>query len=273
MSLHLYLLMIEGDQLARLREVFTAFNYEILRTDNVAGADWESVEEAMEDNCPEPGKVKKAAWYNRGWTIIWDPELVLASGVDEEVHAKLSRELGGRILGVVCEGTSGSYSFVQFAEGRLSRRLAYSFDGEGLEQSGEALEVEPDDLEKIDEDDTVEMMRRITGIGLADLREAASYTIYLLGEPRQRDSEESHWADSSKAEYEQQVRDLERIARDSPYASWLKDRARAKLREMSEDQSFPEWLRSQAREAFERLGPAAPERTAGLWRRVLRGRS
>ncbi len=100
------------------------------------------------------------------WTVIADPHLRL---VQFEAGAELSR--GGRCLAFVVSDVSTTYGFWLWAEGEIRRRVVYS-EGELLEEHGEPLAEEAGLPDPAVEDYVLELVERVTGLGLTELLDA-----------------------------------------------------------------------------------------------------
>jgi hypothetical protein len=141
MAMHVSILLIEGDHMSRLDEIFDAFHTEF-KTENIG-------EDAMYDTFLEAAKaldpmpfVRNEEWKAtcscNGWTVIIDPNLWMML---DEACLSLSRDLPARIFGMVCEGTSGTYGFNLYENGEKVRDLC-SEDSQIVADSGTPLEIE-----------------------------------------------------------------------------------------------------------------------------------
>jgi len=179
MSLHAGLLMIKGNHLDRIGDIFTAFNYRL--TGTVEHVDnWAEALEAMQ--YPRPGKsreiVYKTVFVHSGWTVILDPEMLML--VDEDACTQVSRALGSPIFGMVCEGTSNSYGYSLYD--RKLVRAFWSGDGEVFDNRGDKIpEEESIALEGIFEDDVLRVMERL-GVNYFDFENLRAFEVFELDE-------------------------------------------------------------------------------------------
>lgn len=187
MAFYTAVVMVRGNHLAGLPAVFELFDYRV-KSGPTALKSWDQVMEALADPAqPDPtGKgdrtLPKAACLINGWTVILDPELIMAS--DDEPCVKLSRQLKSRVFALHCESTTGAYRY-GFYEGRLLRVAGY-VDGTLEEDEGPRQPEEGDlgdarDPAEVSKDDVLGIMQR-TGVDyLNDLSVAKEYYLYELG--------------------------------------------------------------------------------------------
>ena len=155
MSMHASLLMIEGNHLDRLKEIFEDFGYADTGQDKVVGQfeDLPAVDQWVISRTRE----RNTGFFSQGWTVIMNAMVMLAY---EETCSQLSKKLNSRIFGMVCEGTSGSYGFWLYD--RDKKRSFLSTDGEITDNFGEPLPGESA-LNKNDifEDDILLLMKSL----------------------------------------------------------------------------------------------------------------
>ena len=158
MSLHIGLLMIKGNHLAHLDEVLESFNYHGTGNDRDV-AQWDEAASYLSNWMLTRSRVLKAACFHQGWTVIFDPEMVMAS--DEDACQALSTTAQARVFGMTCEGASNTYAFSLF-DGKKIRGY-FAVDGEVFEDFGDPLPEESglNSDKAYFEDDILEIMQRI----------------------------------------------------------------------------------------------------------------
>jgi hypothetical protein len=133
--MHISVVSIEGDHLAEVGEVFKKCNYVIENTFTVATGKQASRELGSELGSH---RVVKLAYVAKGWTFIVETELVLFT---DDVWLGYSRKWKTRVMGWLCEGTSGSYGFTLYQAGKM-RRQVFSVDGDISVEEGEPVPEE-----------------------------------------------------------------------------------------------------------------------------------
>jgi hypothetical protein len=150
MSLHIGVVLIQGERTKDVEEILSETNYK----------DVETYKRTLKEHGLQD--VGISVFFN-GWTAILDPELVMAN--DEETWTTVSSRLQTRIFTMMCEGASSSYSFDQFEKGARVRGF-YSLEGETVESTGSALQAEKGlNLNSAFlEDEMTTIMQKVTGI-------------------------------------------------------------------------------------------------------------
>src|SRR5213594_95404 len=259
MSLNVHALMIDGNRIRELSEVFGAYGYEDIRRDRVLlPTDRKDLEEALSDPPRGPNLMVKVVWFTKGWTIIWDPHNNMP--LRPEPCLKLSRQLQARVLGIVWEGQDQpdhpTFGFALFDHGRHIRSVEGGrFVGNGCMSGGvwaegEPVDGEPPNPEGINVRHIEEMVQMATGVSLNELKLADYYVVKELhtGPMETWDSE----LEKVRPELEKQVQDLERIVTDSSFSTRIRQGAKDRLRAFVHDVTRPEWFRIEAAEALAR---------------------
>ena len=178
MSLHTGLLMINTDVRDNLSDIFSRFDYVPVGSTKV-----NSFERAgQEMSYPRPDKprnlVHKAVAIIEGWTVIIDPEMAMA--LEKELCTELSTELGVKIFSMICEGASGTYSFMLTENGE--QRVFLSIEGEIHESKGSPIpEEEGINLETLFQDDVLLIMDKL-GVDYSRIETCPEFDVWELDE-------------------------------------------------------------------------------------------
>jgi hypothetical protein len=158
MSLHIGLLMIEGNHLPHLGEMLEGFSYHDTGNDREV-VQWDEATNYLSNWMLTRSRVLKVACFHQGWTVIFDPEMVMAS--DADACQALSTTAQACVFGMICEGTSNTYAFNLF-DGKKVRGY-FSVDGEVFEDFGSPLPEESglNSDRAYFEDDILAIMQRI----------------------------------------------------------------------------------------------------------------
>jgi hypothetical protein len=177
MSMHGSFIMIQGNHIASLPEVFSRFKYTTTNPPRLIYG-WKGTLNALE--YPTKGKPKtivyKAACYVNNWTVIYDPEMLMVN--DEIACSNVSNWLNTRIFGMICEGASNTYAYIYCNE-NLTRSY-WIGDGEVFKDSGEKFPEEPA-IQSIGEHDVVEIMSQL-GVDLKELEEVNDFYLFEFDE-------------------------------------------------------------------------------------------
>lgn len=165
--------MIEGNHLAELSEVFEVFEYQDTGNDRVL-KEWSQAANLLSSWMLSRSRVLKLACFHQGWTIIFDPEMVMPS--NENACHEISSRFHTRVFGMICEGASNTYAFSLFD--RQKMRSYFSVGGEVLGIFGEPLleEKHLDQAQAYFEDDILAIMQ---GIGV-DYEKVINEADYLV---------------------------------------------------------------------------------------------
>lgn len=170
--------MVRADAQEGMAEVFETFHYGVLSRKTVDSAD--AAFDAMEwprDDKPRT-TVHKAVTFVNGWTVVFDPEMVMIS--EEDAMTALARRYDAPVFGMICEGASASYAFSFFNP--EPRRAYFVSDGEVGVDRGEPLPEEADiDVSSLFEDDVLEVMTRL-GVPYSEIETAGSFDVWELDE-------------------------------------------------------------------------------------------
>jgi hypothetical protein len=175
MSLNTGLIMIKGNHLDRLEQVFDAFKYRW--TGRVRQVDdWDDAWEAMRPD-PSPGVVRHAVLVHNGWTIILDYESVLWT--DEEACREVSQKLQSRVFAMSCAGVASSYAY-RLWEGTRVRKVWWEPSGGIFENEGEPLpEEEGIDFNLVGEEEVLMVMERLS-VDYSELQEVEAFQVVEL---------------------------------------------------------------------------------------------
>src|SRR5947208_16987095 len=98
MSLNVHALMIDGNRIRELSEVFGAHGYEDIRRDRVLlPTDRKDLEEALSDPSGGPNLMVKVVWFTKGWSMLWDAHTNMPLRL--EPCLELSRQVKARVSG------------------------------------------------------------------------------------------------------------------------------------------------------------------------------
>jgi hypothetical protein len=170
-GMHIVIVAIEGDHHKEISDVLKDCKYKIEKTRTVKTGD----EASKEMGKSEKSRVSKAVYVANGWTFIVDPEMVLMT---DDIWLKYSKKWKNRVIGWICEDTSGTYGLAQYKEGK-KQRLIVSVDGEIKAKEGTPL---PEEAKfKWEDASTDRLMKLLKKIGpdydyLAD----REYTVFTL---------------------------------------------------------------------------------------------
>lgn len=179
MSLHASIIMINCDVTEKIKSIFETFDY-ICPESPKLSSQWNEVCDSF--TYPQPGKdrniVSKAVSFINGWSVILDPELVLA--IEYDKWNQFAQQFHAPIFTMICEGASGTYSF--FYTDGTNARTFFSIAGDTQEDSGKKILQEAGiDLNSIFEDDILLVMEKL-GVKFRDIEEATEYQIWELDE-------------------------------------------------------------------------------------------
>jgi hypothetical protein len=170
--------MVRANVIANMGSVFETFNYRPLRSEVVNG--WTRAMAALAYPRPDAARehVHKAVVWHSGWTVVLDPELVMAT--EEAACTALARKAGAPVFTMLCEGTSGSYAFSLY-DPEL-KRAYFVVDGEVHDDRGVPIPEEKDlRMEALFEDDVLLIMERL-GVRYQSLETLDTFTIWTLDE-------------------------------------------------------------------------------------------
>ena len=134
-GLHVAVVAIEGNHLAEIEDVFKKCKYEVKKSSKVKTAKEASRELGQK---LDGDRVTKAAYFASGWTFVVDTELVM---FENDVWLEYSREWKTRVIGCLCEETSGTFGLTLLKSGKKVRHVV-SVDGEVKVDEGKALTEE-----------------------------------------------------------------------------------------------------------------------------------
>jgi hypothetical protein len=178
--------MIEGNHLPDLDEALESFDYHNTGNDRVV-AQWDEAASYLSNWMLTRSRVLKVACFHQGWTVIFDPEMVMAS--DADACQALSTTAQARVFGMICEGTSNTYAFSLFDGKKI--RGHFALDGEVFEDFGDPLPEESglNSDKAYFEDDILVIMQRI-GVNYGKvISESTHFVIKELDEGDENPSE------------------------------------------------------------------------------------
>jgi hypothetical protein len=132
---HFAVVAVEGNHLAEIGDVFKKCKYVVEKSSKVTTGKEASLDLGRK---LDGDRVTKAAYFASGWTFIVDPELVMFSS---DVWLDYSRKWKTRVIGCLCESTSGTYGLAVFKSGKKKRQVV-SVDREIKVDEGKALAEE-----------------------------------------------------------------------------------------------------------------------------------
>lgn len=189
MSMHGSFIMVQGNHMTSLPEVFSRYKYVPTSPPKQING-WKEMLEAVK--YPTKGKPKtivyKAACYINNWTVIYDPEGLMVN--DEVTCSSVSHWLNTRVFGMICEGTSNTYAYINCSE-NLTRSF-WIGDGEIFKDSGEKFPEEPA-TQNIDEPDVLEIMSRL-GVDRQKLEGVNDFYLFEFDESNMGASEPVNFA-------------------------------------------------------------------------------
>ena len=184
MSLHKSFVLVEGDHRRDTERLFDALGYAYAVVPRTLPS-FDQASKVLHQWQVSPTVVKKAIGHVRGWTTLFDPELVLAR--DAEACRKLARLAKARVFSAVSDGTTGAYGFT-FIRGAATRSFIVAA-GEPVNDSGEPIEQESGfHREHPCEEDVERVMERVAFPAEA-LEDPGPWQVLTL---RQREHEHEH---------------------------------------------------------------------------------
>jgi hypothetical protein len=177
-SLSASLLLVRADARDTMRDVFELFKQKPLGMQPVPS--WQAALEAIRYPRADSPRttVHKAVAVCRDWTVVLDPELLMAA--DADACARLSERFRAPVFAMICQGTSGTYAFSWHDADR--RRRFWVSDGEVIEDDGDPIPEEDGiNLAGLFEDDVLLIMERV-GLRYTELESASGFDIWALDE-------------------------------------------------------------------------------------------
>jgi hypothetical protein len=170
--------MVRANVTADMASVFESFNYRPVRSEVVLG--WDGAIAALaypRSGAPREHVYKAVVWHS-GWTVVLDPEMVMAT--EEAACSDLARKARAPVFTMLCEGASGSYAFSLY-DPEL-KRAYFVVDGVVHDDRGVPIPEEVDlRMEELFEDDVLLIMERL-GVPYRSLETIGSFTIWTLDE-------------------------------------------------------------------------------------------
>jgi hypothetical protein len=108
------LLIFSGDQMARLHQFLDLCKYKILEENAVEGRPTDIYAALPEPTGPKNNIVFKAAYNANGYTVLFDPEMVLAT--DKDKLRQFCSAHGGRVVCAIWERVSETVAMVEISE-------------------------------------------------------------------------------------------------------------------------------------------------------------
>jgi len=157
MSLHSSFVLIEGDHRRGVERLLAEFGYLFAVVPRTAQS-FQSASKTMFQWQVSPTVVKKAVGFVRGWTVLFDPEQVLAG--DPVRLQKLARLARSPVFAMVCDGASGAYGFVS-VRGAAMRALLSSGHGVVLDTGAPLAEESEIARDGPGEEDVKRVLERV----------------------------------------------------------------------------------------------------------------
>jgi len=171
MSLNVGLIALEGNHLGELLEFFGDAGYRL------GGVEWLSTDDTAKFlDAAKPDEIVKAVYFDTHWTVIIDPELVIATNAC--ALSTYARDNACRICACVCADTGGAYSFALYAASGQTLRAIDVSGGVITHNIGEPLKGEPDPL-CLDETTTIALFTKIAS-RYEYFEVEREYTVYTL---------------------------------------------------------------------------------------------
>jgi hypothetical protein len=131
---------IKGNFLNNLTKIFETFNYVDFKQDKLFN-NWNELNTYLHDNYfefTENDIALRGIWFNNGWTIISDPEMV--DVLEEDKMQRLSAKLDAELITFLIQSTSGSFGFTVYNQ-TIKRRFFVS-NGKAVDNLFEPLKEE-----------------------------------------------------------------------------------------------------------------------------------
>ena len=175
MSLHANFVLLQGDHRRDVERLLGDLGF-AFAVDPRSMPSFNAASKALLQFQMSPTVVKQAVGLVRGWTVLYDPERMLAT--EPETLRKLARLSRARLLSVICDGLSGSCGFVA-VQGAMTRALLLS-NGAVVHDSGPPL-PEEDGLRRdaFAEEDVRELLARLA-FPFAAIEESGAWQVLTL---------------------------------------------------------------------------------------------
>jgi hypothetical protein len=193
MAMHVSILLIEGNHMSRLTELFEEFEVTDTGNDRLCSG-YDEATRTLDSVPSDPYVERKAVCTCKGWTVVLDPNLWM---MFHDACLHISRELSSRIFGMICEGVSGTYGYILYESGKKVRDFL-SVSGEIVEDHGIPLEIESQiDKSEIFDNDVLGVMNHL-GVSYEDYLNAKPYLVKEVRSPELTPEEESEFEESTK---------------------------------------------------------------------------
>ena len=248
MGLTVSLVMIQGDHLTSLSEVFEALGYRGTgKVREVFSA--EEAKELVSDPALGRTSFRMFACIVHGWTVVVDPELVMAS--DQDACAKVSTQLKTRLFSMTIQESTGTYAYDLY-NGQRIRGFLYQ-DGEMVETLGNPFDPQSGFVETKLFDVVIQEQMQELGVKYGDIWKASLYVVLEFKSTEPAPLKRGYWDEMWSEGRKQQVRELESVATNQQYSEALRLKARNSLEAIAEDERRAEWLCELAKEALARI--------------------
>jgi hypothetical protein len=118
------LLIFSGDQMAQLDQFLANCNYQVLETSAVEGSPADIYAALPQPAGPRNSIVFKAAYSADGYTVLFDPEMVL--GTQKHTLTQFCSAHGGRVLCAIWERVSETVALVEVSKEGVVREAWYA---------------------------------------------------------------------------------------------------------------------------------------------------
>lgn len=161
MSTSINIIALKGNHLDKAASLFETFNY-IDNNNDIRFDSWDKAANYLFDNYFEFANKQvslRGIWFDNGWTIICDPEMVDA--LEEDIMIILSKKFNSDLFSFLIQSTSGSYGFTKYSPDK--QRHFFSSNGQMTEDEGIHLPEESglNFNENVFEDDIIQLAGKL----------------------------------------------------------------------------------------------------------------
>ena len=173
-GLHLSEVCFRGDVGQKIAPVLRQLKYKFVARERTVNAT--QAHAFLAASLQGPNRVRKAAYYTKGWTHLFDPELVIMT--EYKLLARLSKSWKTKIVTWLCESNSRSYGFQVFENGALVREVL-AVDGDVTSKGKRLSEERSVTWRTATEDDVLNVAKRL-GPSYEELPNGIQYRIFDL---------------------------------------------------------------------------------------------
>ena len=135
---------IKGNHVDRVVSFLEEVDYKLLSRENQSG-DYEKVYEDLEYISEDNKIVKKGIFYKDGFTVLIDPEMVIATLEEELVN--LSRELDNKIVAAIWERYSQTRALIEISQTGLESSTYLTVGEDAIDNVNTNKHLEQNDTE------------------------------------------------------------------------------------------------------------------------------